>query len=124
MGFAGSAARAGWGVVAPETVPAASAEYPKAFDLEAGATDGKMMLVRCYYQIRDVYIDAEDTAEFTPAAGNLCAVINTSDNTVTAQMDFVYDSNTPELIPVRVYVLAADGGVVCDCRGSQVVIYG
>ena len=124
MGFAGSAARAGWGVAAPETIGGASAEYPKAFDLEAGATAGKMKLVRCYYQIQDVYIDAADTDEFTPAEGNLCAVLNTNDNTVSAQMDFVYDSNTPELIPVRVYVLGTDGGVVCDCRGSQVVIYG
>jgi len=102
----------------------ASAASPRAFDLEPGATAGKKKLVRCYYQIRDVYIDAADTEEFTPAAGNLCAVINTSDNTVSAQIDFVYDSNTPELIPLRVYVLDADGGVVCDCRGSQVVIYG
>ena len=67
---------------------------------------------------------ASDTDEFTPEAGDLVAVIDKQQNTVTAALNFVYDPDTPNLFPVRVYVLDADGGVVCDCRGSQVVIHG
>jgi hypothetical protein len=107
----------------PRARASTASENPRSFDLAPGSA-GKLKLVRCYYQIQDVYRLASDTEEFTPAAGNLCAVINTSDNTVSAQMDFVYSKLTPELIPVRVYVIDASGGIVCDCRGSQVVIYG
>jgi hypothetical protein len=94
--------------------------------LEDSTTAGKKKLVRCYYQIADKYITCADEPEFTPEAGNLCAVLNTSveGGVVAAVMNFVYSSDTPELFPVVVYILDAGGNVLCDCRGSAVVAYG
>jgi hypothetical protein len=121
-GFAGSAAAAPWGISAPTTYPETA--YPRPFDIEPGATAGKIKLVRCYFQMADAFYQANDTAEITPAAGNLCAVINTNDGTLTAVMNAVFNPATPELFPLRLYVLDSDGNVTCDCRGGQVVVYG
>lgn len=96
---------------------------PKAFDIEAGETEGKIKLVRCYYQIGSDFNVANETEEITPSAGNLCAVINTNTGEVTAVMDAVFNPSAPELFPLRLYVLDSDGNVTCDCRGSQVVVY-
>jgi len=123
-GFAGSAAAQPWGISAPTTYPYPEAPYAKPFDIEPGATAGKIKLVRCYFQMADAFYQANDTAEITPAAGNLCAVINTNAGTVTAVMNATFNPATPELFPLRLYVLDAGGNVTCDCRGSQVVVYG
>jgi hypothetical protein len=98
--------------------------YPKPFDIEPGTTEGTIKLVRCYFQIADAFYLADDIDDITPTSGNLCAVINTADGTVTAMMNATFDPGTPELFPVRLYVLDSDGDVTCDCRGSQVVVYG
>lgn len=98
--------------------------YPRAFDVEPGATAGKIKLVRCYYQIAGDFFTAADTAEITPSAGNLCAVINTNTGVVTAAIGATYSLSTPELFPVRLFVLDSNGDVTCDCRGTQVVIHG
>jgi hypothetical protein len=97
--------------------------YPKPFDIEDGTTEGNIKLVRCYFQIGAAFYQANDIDEITPSAGNLCAVINTNDGTVTAAIDAAFNPATPELFPMRLYVLDADGNVTCDCRGSQVVVY-
>lgn len=104
----------------------ASSSSPRSFDLMAASTAGKMKLVRCYFQLSDKFVKCTDEPEFTPAAGNLCAVINTSveGGAVTAVINYEYNADTPELFPVTVYVLDAAGGVLCDCRGSQVVTHG
>lgn len=125
MGYAGSAARAGWTVDAPQTF-AEAVTTPRSFDLEEGSEAGKMKLVRCHYQIQDVAVDCADEPEFAVAAGSLWAVINTSvaGGAVTAVIGWTYNALTPELVGIRLYKLDADGGIVCDCRGSQVIIYG
>jgi Tfp pilus assembly protein PilW len=121
-GFAAGEADGGWKV--PAVSSASDSLLAKPFDIEPGATAGKIKLVRCYFQMADAFYQANDTAEITPAAGNLCAVINTNDGTVTAVMNATFNPATPELFPLRLYVLDADGNVTCDCRGSQVVVYG
>jgi hypothetical protein len=96
---------------------------PRSFDLASGSA-GKLKLVRCYYQIASSYVNRPEEPEFTPAAGNVCAVINTKSGVVTASMEATFNPNTPELMPVRIYVIDALGSVLCDCRGSQVVVHG
>lgn len=102
-----------------------SSSNPRTFDLVPGSA-GKLKLVRCYFQMADKFVQCADEPEFTPAAGKLCAVINTSveSGSVTAVMNFAYDADTPELFPITIYILDSSGGIVCDCRGSQVVAYG
>ena len=123
-GFAAGEAARSIRVPLVETIGEPSTGYPKAFDIEDGTTEGNIKLVRCYFQIGSDFFLASDTEEITPAAGNLCAVINTNTGTVIAAMDATYSLSTPELFPVRLFVLSSTGSVVCDCRGSQVVIYG
>lgn len=103
----------------------ASISTPKTFDLAPGSA-GKLKLVRCYYQLSNKFVFCSSQPEFTPAAGALYAVIDTSveAGSVTAVMNFVYDPNVPEKFPIGLYILDSAGEVVCDLRGSQVVIYG
>jgi hypothetical protein len=98
---------------------------PRTFDLAAG-TAGKLKLVRCYYQLSNKFVYSSSQPEFTPAAGTVYAVIDTSveAGSVTAVMNFSYDSGTPELFPIALYKLDEAGTVLCDLRGSQVVIHG
>lgn len=98
---------------------------PRTFDLVAG-TSGKLKLLRCYYQISGTFVFSSSQPEFTPTGGTLYAVIDTSvaEGEVTAVMNFVYDPNVPEKFPIGLYILDETGAVVCDLRGSQVVIYG
>lgn len=102
--------------------PASSASNPRSFDLVPGSA-GKLKLVRCNYQRADKFINRAEEPEFTPAAGNVCAIIN-NNGAVTAAMNAVYDPEHPELFPVRLYIIDATGSVLCDCRGSQVVTHG
>lgn len=106
----------------PSKSASVSGSAPRSFDMAPGSA-GKLKLVRCYYQRSDKFIDRAEEPEFTPAAGNVCAVINNSGE-VTAVMNAVYDPNHPELFPVRLYVIDASGNVICDCRGTQVVTHG
>jgi len=100
----------------------AGIDIPRAFDLRQGS-DGKLKLVRCYFQIGSSYYNSATEPEFTPAAGSVCVIINTKTGEITAGMNATFSADTPELMPVRLYVIDATGGVLCDCRGSQVVVY-
>ena len=97
-------------------------ETPRAFDLAQGET-GKLKLVRCYYQIGSSFYTSATEPEFTPSAGSVCVIINTSTGVITAAINAVFNPGTPELMPVRLYIIDATGGVLCDLRGSQVVVY-
>lgn len=96
--------------------------YPKAFDLAQGS-GGSLKLVNCYFQIGSSYYNSTTEPEFIPASGSVCVIINTSTGEITAAMNAVFNRETPELLPVRLYVIDATGEVLCDCRGSQVVVY-
>ena len=116
-----------WRIHSDGTAAESSGEgvlYLRSFDIAPGVATGTIKLIRCYYQIGSTFTDASDTAEITPSPGNLCAVINTNTGTVTAAINAVFNRATPELFPVRLFVLDSSGNVTCDCRGSQVVIHG
>jgi hypothetical protein len=97
-------------------------EVPRAFDLRQGS-DGKLKLVRCYYQIGSSFYTSATEPEFVPAAGSVCVIINTSTGDITAAINSVFNPGTPELMPVRLYIIDSTGGILCDLRGSQVVVY-
>jgi len=100
--------------------------FPRTFDLADGASTGLKKLVRCYYQLSGQFVYCTSEPEFTPSQGTLSAVIDTSvtGGSVTAVMNFQYDADTPELFPIALYKFDEAGEVICDLRGSQVVIYG
>lgn len=110
---------------ASATAEETASALPHTFDLTTG-TAGKLKLIHCYYQLSGKFVFASSQPEFTPAAGVLYAVIDTSveAGSVTAVMNFIYDPNTPEKFPIGLYILDETGAVVCDLRNSQVVIYG
>ena len=104
---------------------------PKAFDIKSIDRDaGTLTLTRCKWQNQEAYFSHADIS-LTAQTGTVCAVLNNTDNTLTAQMDYVWTDTAPELIPYAVYditVSTVDGKQVvvidCDRRGSAITFYG
>lgn len=101
---------------------------PRPFDITGfDAVTGKLTLSRCWFQRGTLYVKAAASLDVTLTTGTLMALINTNDNTCTLGMDYVYDTDVPEIFPVALYDVTATGSVYtveADLRGSAVVMYG
>ena len=104
--------------------------FPKAFDVKSIDPDtGTLTLTRCKWQIGSKYYSHADVS-LTAQTGTLCAVLNTTDGALTAQMDYEWTDTQPELVPYALYDITVstvdDKQVVvitCDRRGSSINIY-
>jgi hypothetical protein len=104
---------------------------PKAFDILSVDKDtGTLTLTRCKWQTQEKYYSHADIS-LTAQTGTVCAVLDTTDGTLTAQMDYVWTDTAPELIPYALYditVSTVDKKQVvvidCDRRGSAITFYG
>jgi len=102
---------------------------PKAFDIKSIEEDGNMVITRCKWQIGSKYYSHADIT-LAAASGTVCAVLDTTNGTVTAAIDYEWTDTQPELVPYALYDITVstvgDKQVVvitCDRRGSSVNIY-
>jgi hypothetical protein len=103
---------------------------PKAFDIKSIDKDtGTLTLTRCKWQIGSKYYSHADVS-LTAQTGTLCAVLDTTAGTLTAQMDYEWTDTQPELVPYALYDITVSTVdekqvvvITCDRRGSSINIY-